>query len=145
MKAALLLFASLGVVMVSAKDESPPEPVEDKIIVLEPFKVRAAPINSFGINFRIYMDPATKKVERIFITRVIPNTDAERLGLQVGDEIVKIDGVLVQELDARLNPDTVLGKTFLKREAGAPLDLEVITRRAKKFTLRAQRGVPLMD
>ncbi|MEJ1972562.1 MAG: PDZ domain-containing protein [Lacunisphaera sp.] len=143
MKVASALLALLCLAPASAKDKAPsPPPVDDKVVVLQPFEIKGKPIISFALDLRIYMDPATRKVERIFITRVWENTDAEHAGLQVGDEIVKVDGMSVRELDARVAADSPLGRIFLNRPPGEPLRLDVITRRTEKFILHSQRPMP---
>lgn len=109
------------------------------MVILEPMKITGTPIISYAIDIWIYQDPATKKVDRIFISKVWPNTDAAAAGLQVGDEILRIDGVPVKDFPAAVSVDSRLGKLFLNRRPGDPLKLEVLTRRAENVTLRAQR------
>jgi len=144
MKAAFPLLALLCLATVSAKDKpaGPPVANEDKILVLEPFHIQGKPISSYAFDMRIYGDRDTKKVKRILVMRVLPGTDAEKLGLQPGDEIVKIDGVAVKDMDAEVAADSPLGRIFLNRDPGEPLNLEVIVRRSEKFTLHAQRVTP---
>ncbi len=146
MKVALPLLALLCLAPVFAKEKeaSPPVANEGKVLVLDPFHIQGKPISSFAFDMRIFGNPDTKKVERIFITRVLPNTDAEKLGLQAGDEIVKIDGVAVKDMDGAVAADSQLGRIFLNRDPGTPLNLEVIVRRMDKLTLHAQRVTPDM-
>lgn len=141
MKAACLLLALLGFVTIApAKDKAKPAPekIDDKLVVLEPFQVKARPISSFAFDIRIYSDPETKQVDRMFITRVLEDTDAEKAGLQAGDEIIKIDGMAVKDMSARVAPDSQLGALFLNRQPGEPMNLEILARRTQKLTLRAQ-------
>ncbi len=140
MKIAAVLTA-LACCAALAAAEAPP-PAKEKVIELEPMRVHENPLISFAIDVTIYADPATNKVMHIIIKRVLPDTDAEQAGLQAGDEIVKLDGLAVNELDARVAPDSPLGRIFLNRDPGEPLKLDVITHRPAKFTLRAQRGMP---
>jgi S1-C subfamily serine protease len=139
MKAAPLLLALLCLAAVSGKDQNPPVLVEDKIVVLEPLKIQGSPIISFAIDITVYADPKTRKVDRIFIARVLPDTDAEKAGLQKGDEIVKLDGVAVKDFDAVVSLESPLGRILLNRFPGEALKMEVIARRPQSFTLRAQR------
>jgi len=142
MKTLLIFIALVSAGAAAAKQKEPrlPDPANDKVLVLEPLKVEGQPLISYAIDITIYADPKTKKVNRIFIARVLPHTDAEQAGLQRGDEIVKIGGIAVTELDSRVAPDSALGRIFLNRDPGEPLDLEVLVRRPERFTLRAQRG-----
>lgn len=142
MKAASLLLALTCVATVAAKDKSPPIPVEEKIVVLDPVRISGSPIISFSIDIVVYAEPKTKKVNRIFIERVLPDSDAERAGLRQGDEIVKLDGVAAKEFDAAVSVETPLGQKLLKRTPGETLKIEVVTRRTQQFTLRAQREMP---
>jgi len=139
MKVASTLLALLCVVPAFAKAASPPEKPQDKIVVLEPMKITGSPIISFPIDLRLYSDPDTQKVDRIFITKVWPGTDAEAEGLKVGDEIVKVDGKSVKDFEARVSVDSPLGQVFLNRKPGDTLKLEILTQRMEKITLRAQR------
>ena len=78
----------------------------------------------------------------IFITKVHPGTDADKAGLQEGDEIVKLDGEPVKGLDPRIVKDSPLGRILLNRTPGEALNLEVITHRKQELTLHAQRELP---
>jgi membrane-associated protease RseP (regulator of RpoE activity) len=111
----------------------------DKVLVLEPMKIKGSPLISFAVDIAVYMNPATRKVDRIFIIRVREKTDAEEAGLQIGDEIVKLDGIPVKEFDAVVSAESPLGQILLSRKPGEQLKLEVITRRTEKITLQAQR------
>ena len=142
MKRICLLLALVGLATVSAKDKEArlPDPDKDKVLVLEPLKIEGKPIFSFAFDLTLYADPKTKKVTHLFITHVLPNTDAEDAGLRPGDEIVKIGGVPVTQMDSRVAVDSELGRIFLNREPGQPTNFEILVRRPQKFTLRAQRG-----
>lgn len=142
MKTASLLLALVCLATVWGKEEKPPAEASDKVLVLEPVKIKGSPIISFAIDIAVYADPKTKKVNRIFISRVHPDTDAEKAGLQPGDEIVKLDGVSVKELDCEVSRESALGRIFLNRTPGDPLKLEALTRRPQQFVLRAQREIP---
>ncbi|HEX2862104.1 MAG TPA: PDZ domain-containing protein [Lacunisphaera sp.] len=137
-----LAFACACAATLSGEAQNPPTPTSDRILVLDPIKVHGSPVISFAIDIRIYADPETRKVDRIFITRVLPDTDADRAGLQAGDEIVKLDDVAVKEFEAVVSVETPLGRVLLNRTVGEPLRLEAVTRRTAKFTLRAQRETP---
>ncbi len=130
----LVSFALLGLLV--AKEKEPPAPA-DEIVTLDTFKVRGTPLNSFALSMRILVNAEHKKM-RIVVTEVIENSDAQALGLQVGDEIVRINGEPVEDMDPRVGKDSPLGKVFLNRAPGDTIDLEVVTRRTKEVTLRAK-------
>jgi S1-C subfamily serine protease len=141
MKATPALLALLCVVAAPAKDKaaSPAPSAGEKVLELEPMKIEGRPIISFAFDIVIYVDPATTKVSRIFITRVHEGTDADRLGLHEGDEIVKLEGVPVKGMEASVKPESTLGRLFLNRTPGDPLDFEAIVRRTERLTVRAQQ------
>ncbi len=144
MKATFSLLALLCLATVSAKDKttSSPVPVDDRVLVLDPLHVQGKPVVSFGFDLRVYSDPQTKKVTHVLITRVIPRTDAEKAGLRPGDEIVKVDGVAMQDLEAEVSVHSEFGRIFLNRKPGDQAKLEVITRRTENFTLHIQHQMP---
>jgi membrane-associated protease RseP (regulator of RpoE activity) len=115
--------------------------VDEKVLRLDPIKIRENAIIDFAVDIVIYVEPETKEVTHIFITKVHPGTDADKAGLQEGDEIVKLDGKPVKGLDPRIIKDSPLGRILLNRTPGEPLNLEVITHRKQEVTLRAQRDL----
>ncbi len=137
--ACFLLLGACIATLAAAKSDTSTAPANSQVVVLEPMKISGSPIISFAIDIAVYRDPSSKKVNRIFITKVWPGTDAESANLQVGDEIVKIDGVAVKEFDAVVSVESSLGKIFLNRVPGSPLRLEVLTRKTEKVILRAQQ------
>jgi C-terminal processing protease CtpA/Prc len=141
MKAVFALLALACVITLPGKDKAPPDTPGEKL-VLETFRINTDPISSFAFDLGIYVDPQTKKVGRMFITKVQTNTDAEDLGLQAGDEIIKLDGMPVKGMDPRVAQDSQLGAIFLNRQPGEPLNLEVLVQRTQKLTVRAQRILP---
>ena len=108
---------------------------EEKPVTLEPFKVHGTAQSSFGIDVRIYMDSEAKRVESIFITRIVKGSDAAHLELQVGDQIMKVDGALVKGMDAKVNYKSELGRILLNRKSGDRLDLELAVKRPKNLTM----------
>jgi S1-C subfamily serine protease len=116
----------------------PPAPADSKVFVLEPFKVKGTAASNFAIDIRILVDAGTKKVFKMVVTRVAEDSDASDLGLQVGDEIVKIDGVPVEGMDSKVDRTSQIGRIFLNRHSGDSLKLEIITRRTQEIRLRAQ-------
>lgn len=141
MKIAPVLAALLLAAPAFAADPKPAE-AKDRVVVLEPMKIKGSPIISFAVDIAIYMHPETRKVSRIFITAVRENTDAEKAGLQPGDEIVKLDGTPVKEFDALVSAESPLGHLLLSRKPGEQIKMEIITRRTEQVTLAAQRPTP---
>jgi C-terminal processing protease CtpA/Prc len=139
MKPALFLVSLLLLVPLSAKDK-PPAPGTTKVFELEPFRVKGTAASNFAIDIRILIDSRTNRVFKILITRVAADSDASDLGLQVGDEIVKIDSIPVEGMDPKVDITSQIGRIFLNRHPGDPLRLEIITRRTQKITLRALQG-----
>ncbi len=137
MKPALIMLALVLSVSLVAKEKLP-APDTDEIVTLDPFKVHGTAISSYALDLRIVVSSVTKKIISIVITRVEENSDAAALGLQPGDEIMKVDGISVRDMDSKVNRDSQLGRLFLNRRAGEPLKLEVITHRPQQITLRAQ-------
>jgi predicted metalloprotease with PDZ domain len=135
MKSIRLLAALLSPVLLLAADNPP---AKEKLLVLDPMMIRSVPIGSYAIEVGIKVNSDTKKVERMFVTGVRENTDAEDAGLQPGDEILKLDGRSVQEFDASLRKDGPLSRILIDREFGEPLKLEILVHRKQTFTLRAQ-------
>ena len=129
-------------VLVPAFGKETPPAADDKVLKLEPLKIRENAIIAFALDIVIYVEPDNKKVTHIFITKVHPGTDADKAGLQEGDEIVKLDGEPVKGLDPRIVKDSPLGRILLNRTPGEALNLEVITHRKQELTLHAQRELP---
>ena len=138
MKPLATLLVAVLVVGALPGEETPPI-TDDKVVVLEAMKITGTPIISYAIDIRVYQDPDTKKVDRIFITKVYPHTDAEAADLQIGDEILRINDVPVQDYEASVSVKSPLGKLLLNRFPGEAIRLDVLTRKTEKVTLRAQR------
>jgi C-terminal processing protease CtpA/Prc len=137
MKLALALFLLVLVVPLFAEEEAVQAPTDSKVVVLKPLKVQGTATGDFAIDVRIIVDGQTKKVRQMLITRVTEHSDAAALGLQAGDEILKIDGVPVAGMDSTIAKDSQLGKIFLNREPGDTLKLEVAMNRTRTITLHA--------
>ena len=136
MKFLRLLAALLSPVLLLAADKPPAK--QEQVLVLDPLMIRAEKIGSYAIEIGIKINADTKKVERMFVTGVRENSDAENAGLQPGDEIMKLDGRPVTEFDASLRKNGPLGRILIDRDLGDPLKLEVLVRRTQAFTLRAE-------
>lgn len=131
----LLLVGSL-----SAAEKVPDAP-EGKVVTLDSYDVRGRPVSSFPITIQVQYSAELKKT-RLVIIYVTPDSDADRQGLRAGDDIVKIGGQPVEDMDPRVAKDSPIGKIFLNRKPGDRLDLEVVTHRTKSVTLRASPAIP---
>jgi membrane-associated protease RseP (regulator of RpoE activity) len=117
-----------------------PAPAEPEVVKLLPFKVRGNAVGNFAISVQILVTKEPKKTQ-IIISRVMPFSDASQLGLREGDEILKINGQPVADMDPKISPDSPLGRLLLNRKVGEGLDLEVTTVRTRSLTLRAGGAV----
>jgi S1-C subfamily serine protease len=142
MKLEILVLSLALLTPLLAANKAPAAP-ENEVLVLEPMTVHGTATSSFSIYIRILITPETRKVLKIYITKVVEDGDAAEAGLEAGDEIVKIDGRPVEGMDSRLDPSSLLGRTLMNRRPGDPLKLELRTLRTEKVTLHAQAETPL--
>jgi S1-C subfamily serine protease len=131
----------LGLLLLSVHAETPP-PAAPPPVQLTPYAVKDDPVNSYAFDVRVVADKATRRISRLIITRVPENSDAAREGLEVGDDIIKVNGTKVTDMEARVDPDSPLGQAMVNRSPGTVLDLEVVVHRQRSVTLRALRSVP---
>ena len=134
-----LILLVLAVPLFAEEDQA--VPTDSKIVVLKPVKVQGTAASNFAIDVRILVDAATKKVHKMIVSRVSEHSDASALGLQVGDEIVKINGALVEGMDGRVDKDSPIGLLLLNRRAGDTLTLDIVTVRTRTITLHAQNAL----
>ncbi len=148
--AAFLLAPALLAPPVAAQD-APPAPAEppaatsadEKVVNLEPFRVKGNAVGNFAITVQVFIREDNGKMQLI-ISKVLPDSDAERAGLQEGDEIVKIGGLLVADMEPDVGKDSALGRLLLNRKSGDILDLEVVNRRPRPVRLRASSWTGVM-
>lgn len=112
----------------SAKEES---------ITLPKLSVKGEPVCSFGIGIVGTRDSKTKKIQRLFISVVVPGSTAEQRGLKVGDEILAINGRKVAGAEGEIKRGAWLFDQLADQEPGQTIDLEVAVRVVKQVTLRA--------
>ena len=139
----LCLAACLPIL--SAADAPNAVPTAEKKVQLAPYAVKGTPLNSYAFDLQVYTDKKTHKVARIFIVRVGDGSDAQKAGLEAGDEIVRIDGTAITEFDPQIGPESRLGQLLVNRRKGDEIDLEVILHRKSKVTLRALPPVAGLD
>ena len=136
-----LASLALSLALLAAGFAKDKPPVSEETLVLDPIKVRGNATSNFAIDIQIVVSPQTNKVITIRIAKVFENSDAADLDLQVGDLIVKVDGVPVEGMDPKIDFRSEIGKIFLNRKPGDTLKLEVLTRRIRDVTLRAHAGL----
>jgi C-terminal processing protease CtpA/Prc len=110
----------------------------ENAVRLEPMLIREDPINSFGFQLKIVIDRDSRKIVRAFCGDVIEGTSAHRSGLQPNDEVVKLNGRALSGMEARIGPDSELGRLLIAQRDGTMIDMEVISPRARKLVLRAE-------
>ena len=76
MKLARLVFFLALLCPLVAKDKPPKD---DELLVLDPVKVRGNASSNFAVDVQITVNPLTKKVAGMKITRVFEKSDAENL------------------------------------------------------------------
>ncbi len=123
---ASLLFGSTLFVIPGAADARAADVSEDPAVKLNAYKVKGQPITSFGISLRVTGDPDTRKVRRIFIKAVEPDSEAAGKGLAENAEILSVDGKPVTAFAFGLKQGSELGRVFIKRKRGDTITLVVV-------------------
>ncbi len=134
---ALALLGLITTAAAQVEKSAPPaaEPAE-KVVVMDAFKVQGNAVGNFAITVQVFIDKDTDRM-KLIISKVAPGSDAERLGLMPSDEIVKIGGLTVADMEPEVGRDSPLGKLLLNRNSGDILDLEVVSHRPRAVKLRA--------
>ncbi len=136
----LPLAALLSLPLLAISD---PRPAVESEVLLKPFVVKSDPINSYAFALTVSVDTSTKKIARLIITAVGEDSDAERAGLRNGDEIVRINGLPVSDLNPDLGPNGQFHQWLINRPVGEKLNIEVVTKRTMRVTLNAAEPVHL--
>ncbi len=95
------------------------------VVTLEPFRVKDDAVGSFPISFSV--ERVGNRVKEILVTKVIEGSSTERMGVRVGDKIVKIDGRKTEDFAGGTGKDSEIGRIFLNREAGDMVKLDLIS------------------
>lgn len=124
----------------SPRESEQPDP-ESPTIVMKPFEVKEkSPNLSFGMSLSVWSNSITRKVTAIYVTRVKPESDAEKAGIKLFTRITKIDGQPVEGMAASFKYGTELNRAFINRKPGDKLTLEVTDEGS-----RESRTVRLVD
>lgn len=97
------------------------------MVELEAVHVSGHAVGCFGISLKISALPETRQICRIVIYEVVPESDAMAQGVQVGDEIVRIDGRSIYSFTAAFDRRSDFGRLFVGRERGDRIALELVT------------------
>jgi len=105
----------------------PAAPVPAGALAVAPFKVKEDPLTSFPISLHVRRDPANERLSHIYVTDVPSDSSTERVGVKVGDEILRIDGRAVTDFRTGVDRGSELGRILVNRPPGSVVDLEIIT------------------
>jgi C-terminal processing protease CtpA/Prc len=106
---------------------------------MEPMNVDEDSINRFGFQLKIAIDRDSSKIVRAFCDDIVEGSSAHRSGLLPKDEVVKINGNPLAGMEARIGPDSELGRLLIAQHDGTMIDLEVISKRTRKLVITAGR------
>lgn len=136
--ASLLLIALMSSAASDAAAEAvkPLPPAE----VLPPISVKGEVQCSFGFGVRLHRDPGTRKVLRLFVTKVRKGSSAAKLEVKPGDEILSINGEKVRGMDGEAKQGARLFSLLCNRSPGETVEMEIMDPdRVRRLTLRADK------
>lgn len=116
----------------------PAKPAPAKIeetVELPKMAVKGEAICSYGIGLAAQREAGTRKIQRLFITAVADDSDAARLGLQPGDEILSINGHKVAGMDGSMKPGAELFDLVVDQHPGQTISVQVIVHSTRNLTL----------
>lgn len=117
--------------------DNPKDAKKEAATVMPAFKVQETPIDNFGLQLTGFLNSTTRKVQRLFITAVTPNSEADHSDLKAGDEIVSINGRSIESLNSTLAKGDPLYGYFINRPPGERIDLGIVTRVQRDVSLHA--------
>jgi hypothetical protein len=103
-----------------------PNTVDDKTEALAPYLVGDDHVGCFGMSLRVRKDIFTKQVATITIFEVLPNSPAEKAGLEPLTSIRQIDGRPVEEFIASFKKGSDLNRKLMRRNPGDRITLEIL-------------------
>jgi hypothetical protein len=102
-------------------------PVPAGATALAPFRVQDNPLTSYPVSLRVQRNHTTDRVEKIIVTEVPPDSNTERAGVKVGDEILRINGRPVVEFGGGVGRRSELGRILVDRPPGSTVELDLVT------------------
>lgn len=96
-------------------------------VVLKPFEVKGEPITCFGLALALVVDPQTRRIDRLFVLKVTPDSEASIKGLKAGTEILAADNREIRALAAQFDPGSEFNHLFMNRRAGSRLTLRIVS------------------
>ncbi|MDI1247670.1 MAG: PDZ domain-containing protein [Lacunisphaera sp.] len=132
--AACLLLACLCPALCAAAPV--PIPVEESI-TLPKVQVQGNIICNFGFGLVATWDKKTQRIGHVYIEEVVPGSEAEKLGLQRGDEILAINGQRVADMKGGMQRGSDLFEVLGNQPVGRTIDVEVAVRIVKQVILTA--------
>lgn len=131
-------FAGPGLLLVSWLAAAEPAATKpDETIALPKYQVKGETVCPFGIGIAGTREAGTHKMKRLFITDVTSGSEAERLGLEAGDEILSINGKKVAGMDGTKQAGAELFEQLVNQAPGQTVALEVVVHSVKNLTLTA--------
>ncbi len=98
---------------------------------------------NFGIGVAGTREAETHLIKRLFIIDVTADSEAGRLGLQPGDEILSINGKKVAGMDGTKKAGAELFELLVNQAPGKTIQLEVVVHSVKSLTLTARTPIPV--
>jgi S1-C subfamily serine protease len=124
----IIPVALLAAAAASASPAEAPQPsrISGPIVAMAPYFVQARPLTCFGLALQTEALVESKKILRMFIREVQPDSEASLAGLAPGTEILNIDGRCVRSFVARFDSESDLGRLFSNRGQGDRIRLVVL-------------------
>jgi S1-C subfamily serine protease len=132
--AALLLLAGLGPALRAAE---PAAVIAEETITLPKFQVQGNAICSFGIGIIATWDKKNQSIGHVYVDDVSPGSEAEKIGLKRGDEILSLNGKKITDMKGGMRRGSDLFELLVNPPIGRTIDVEVAVRVVKKVVLTA--------
>lgn len=137
-------FVAISLLAGAAFAAQPPAadtPLSEEVVSMPELEVRTTAYCNFGFGIKIVGDAKAGTISRIFVDGVLPNSEASRLGITDGDEILAVNGKRVSEMKGGMKGGGDLFRLLINRPPGERIDVEVAVRVVKKVVLTAGPGL----